>query len=133
MRPDLCNEPVNSRRKRITVSLPGRETLQVLSYGVRPVGKALGELLSVGGQVQGYDAPVIGPLLPLEESFGLQRRDGVADRGLGEVELPGEMAHSPELYGVVEQVDQELRLYGAEVALARLLPEPHAEDLRESL
>src|SRR5918995_626575 len=89
------------------------------------------QFLSVRGQTQGHDAPVLGPLFSLEESFGLQRRDGVADGGLGEAEFPGELAHTPELYVVMEQVDQELGLYGAEVVPARLFPESHAEDLRE--
>src|ERR671911_85391 len=62
----------------------------------------------------------------------LQGADGVAHRGPGEIELPGELAHASKCGAVVEQVDEELGLYWAQTTLLGLPAEEEPEDLGES-
>lgn len=105
----------------------------MLLDGVRPRREFCCQLLSHRGQPQRDDPPVLGPGIPPDQTLLLQRAYGVAHRGLGELELSGQLADPPELETVIEQVDEELGLYRAQAVLLRLLPEQDAEDLGEPL
>jgi hypothetical protein len=69
----------------------------------------------------------------VDQTLLLQGANGVTHRSLSKVELLGDLADPAKLDVVVEQMDEELGLDRAQVALACLLPEQETKDLRESL